>query len=176
MSGETRGLYNINMKKILLALLMPLAILISTNSEAGSFGKYGVGILSTAEYGPEAAKFISMGYVGDWFGPFIHQYEVGIFADSSGHGRRSSGLGFYSVGVEVNPGYLLLRSMWGVGAITSPDSMLGGWFQLTQDLTLGFKDNKGKAIGLNYKHISSAGIYDPNKGRDFITVVVEIPW
>jgi hypothetical protein len=153
-----------------------LAILISTNSFAGSFAKYGVGILGSADYGTVATKVFSIGYEEDWFGPLIHQYELGLFSDSSGHGRSSSGFGFYSAGIEVKPGYFLVRSLWGVGLITSPDSMLGGPFQFTQDLMIGVRDDKKNAIGIVYKHISSAGIELPNKGRDFITIQLEIPW
>jgi len=161
------------MKKLFVSIL---ALIASTTANAGSFGKYGVGILSSAEYGAAATKIFSLGYEEDWFGPFIHQYELGLFADSSGHDRLSSGFGFYSVGVEVNPGYLVVRSLWGVGLITSPDSMLGGNFQFTQDFLIGLRDNRRNMIGFVYKHISSAGLELPNKGRDFITLQVEIPW
>lgn len=165
-------LYNLLMKKMLLAL----ALLASSTSYAGSFGKYGVGILGSAEYGAAATKVFSLGYEEDWFGPFIHQYELGLFADSSGHDRLTSGFGFYSAGVEVNPGYFVIRSLWGVGLITSPDSMLGGHFQFTQDFLIGVRDKRQNMIGLVYKHISSAGLELPNKGRDFLTLQVEIPW
>jgi hypothetical protein len=156
-------------------LFVLVTLLISTTAHAGSFWRYGVGIFSSADYGKVETKMFSLGYEEDWFGPFIKQYEVGVFADQGGHGRRSGGFGNFSMGVEVNPGYLVLRSTWGVGAITCPDSMLGGWFQFNQDLLVGLRDNKGNAIGLDCKHISSAGIYSPNTGRDFLTIQVEIP-
>lgn len=153
-----------------------LLVSLSSFCEAGSFGRYGVGLFNTAQYGHASTKLFSLGREEDLFGPFIHQGEIGLYADQSGHGRKSSAFGFYSIGVEVNPGYFLARSLWGIGAITHPDAMLGGQFQFTQDLFIGVKDYKENAIGLNYKHISSAGIYTPNKGRDFLTVQVEIPW
>jgi len=143
------------MKKLLLPLL---ALFMSVSANAGSFGKYGLGIANTAEYGSGTVKNFSLGYNEPWYGPFIQQYEVGLFADNAGHDRRSSGYAFYSLGVEVDLQPLVLRSLWGLGGITSPDSMLGNM------------------IGLVYKHISSAGIYSPNRGRDFLTIQVEIPW
>ena len=143
---------------------------------AGSFGQYGLGVFHSSDYGKGETKSFSLGYEEDWVGPFIHQYELGVYADQGGHGRSTSGFGNMSVGVEVNPGYFVARSLWGIGAITTPDSMLGGWFQFNQDLLLGVKDDKGHIIGVDYKHISSAGIYSPNQGRDFILIHVEIPW
>lgn len=160
------------MKKILAIL----SLLISTTASAGSFGKYGIGIFSTADYGTATAKMFSLGYEDEFVGPLISQWELGLYSDSSGHGRLSSGFGFYSIGIEVNPGYLVVRSLWGAGLITSPDSMLGGNFQFTQDLLIGLRDNRRNMIGLVYKHISSAGLEMPNKGRDFLTIQVEIPW
>jgi hypothetical protein len=161
------------MKKYILAFITLFA---SLNVNASSFSKYGIGVFNTADYGTASTKVFSLGYVGELFGPFINQVELGLFADSSGHDRKSSGFGFYSIGTEVNPGYLVIRSLWGVGMITSPDSMLGGNFQFTQDLLIGVRDNKKNMIGLVYKHISSAGLELPNKGRDFLTIQVEIPW
>jgi len=163
------------MKKLILAAMIA-GLLAASSAMAGTFGRYGLGVFSSADYGRGETKSFSLGYEDDWFGPFIYQYEGGIFADQGGNGRSSSGFGNISVGVETNPGYLVLRSLWGVGAITTPDSMLGGWFEFNQDFLLGVKDDKGHIIGLDYKHISSAGIYNPNRGRDFILVHVEIPW
>lgn len=143
---------------------------------AGSFFRYGVGVFGSAEHSRAEVKSFSLGYEEDWLGPLIVQYEVGIYADQIGGGRSSSGYGNVSTGVQVNPGYLVMRSTWGVGAITTPDTMLGGWFQFNQDLLVGVRDDRGNMIGLDYKHISSAGIYSPNQGRDFLVVHVEIPW
>lgn len=153
-----------------------LALLASTNSYAGSFFKYGLGMFGSAEYGAATVKYFGFGYEDKLIGPFIEQYELGLFVDTSGHDRKGSGFGFYSIGVESNPGYFVLRSTFGLGAITSPDAMLGGRFQFTEDLFLGVRDDRGCMIGIDLKHISSAGIEQPNAGRDFAVVQVEIPW
>lgn len=161
----------------LLTMAVVVGLLTAKVTLAGTFFKYGVGVFGSAEYGRTETKNFSVGYEEEWFGPLISQYELGVFTDSAGDvGRHSSGYGNISTGVQANPGYLVVRSMWGVGAITSPDSMLGGWFEFNQDFLLGVKDDKGNMIGLDYKHISSAGIYNPNQGRDFIMIHVEIPW
>jgi hypothetical protein len=157
-------------------LIGVLALLASTTAHAGSFFKYGLGVFGSAEYGAATVKYFGLGYEDRLLGPFIEQFEFGLFADTSGHDRKTSGFGFYSIGVETNPGYFVIRSLFGIGAITSPDTMLGGHFQFTEDLFLGVRDDRGCMIGLNLKHISSAGLSQPNKGRDFLVIQVEIPW
>lgn len=153
-----------------------LGLLLAAESHAGSFGRYGVGVfedMGTAS----PTKAFSLGYEEDWFGPFVRQCELGLYADPRGSdGRRSGGYGFISAGVEVKAGYLVLRSLWGLGAITHPDVRLGGPFQFAQDALVGVRGLNNNVIGINYKHISSAGIYSPNMGRDFVSVQVEIPW
>mgnify|MGYP002784420289 CR=1 FL=1 len=161
------------MKKLLLAALL---LLIPTIAHGGTHFKYGLGVFNTAEVSAAASKYFSLGYQSDLIGPFIEQWELGLFSDSSGSGRNASGFGFYSIGVEVNPGYFVSRCLWGIGGITHPDQMLGGHFQFTQDLMFGIRDRKKNMIGFVYKHISSAGIYQPNRGRDYVLVQVEIPW
>ena len=143
----------------------------------GSFLKYGVGLYETSDKTLSSSKLFSLGYISEFLGPLVRQYEVGAYFDNS-HREGASGSGFadFAIGLDVRPGDFVARSTWGAGAITSPDTILGGWFQFTQDLYLGITDKTGNAIGLNYKHISSAGIYKQNKGRDFLTVQVSIPW
>lgn len=162
---------------MLFCKVMALVIALATcaaNAEAGSFGRYGVGAFNSAEHSKAETKVFSLGYEDEVIGPMIKQVEAGLWVDATGNGRRSSGFASYSIGVECSPGSLVLRTLWGVGAITSPDAFLGGWFQFNQDLLLGFKDSRGTVFGLNYKHLSSAGIYSPNKGRDFLVVQAEI--
>lgn len=145
-------------------------------SEAGSFARYGLGVFDSADYGRASVKTVSFGYQEKIFGSIYKQFEAGLWTDSSGHGRTGSGFGSASLGLDVSPGDITLRCSGGLAAITSPDSMLGGWFQFTQDFLFGVHDRQGNLIGINYKHISSAGIYHPNMGRDFVTIQAEIPW
>lgn len=165
------------MRSMLIGLLVAIAVMLAAPkvANAGTFGRYGLGVFNSAQYSRGETKLFSLGYEQDWVGPFIYQYEAGMYNDT-GPGRGASGFGNISAGVEVAPGYLILRSLWGVGAITTPDDMLGGWFQFNQDFLIGLRDITGNMIGLDYKHISSAGIYSPNRGRDFLVVQVEIPW
>jgi hypothetical protein len=67
--------------------------------------------------------------------------------------------------------------MAGPAIITSPDAYLGGMFpQFSETLSIGFKDQRGRAIVGKYTHFSSAGFYQPNVGRDFGSVEASIPW
>lgn len=162
------------MKKFV--LLITGLFLIPNIAFSGTFARYGIGVFRSNEYGSAAVKSFSVGHTESLLGPVIQQVEGGYFGDSSGHNRKGSGFGNYGVGLEANPGYFVLRSTWGVGAITSPDSMLGGPFQFNHDLLLGVKGDNGALIGVDLKHISSAGIELPNLGRDFLLIHLELPF
>ena len=156
---------------MLLALL-----LVPDVASAGTFARYGVGVFRSQDYSSSAVKSFSVGHEENILGPVISQYEVGYFGDSSGHGRNGGGFGDVGLGLEANPGYFVLRSTWGVGAITTPDSMLGGPFQFNHDFLLGVRGDNGALIGLDLKHMSSAGLEKPNLGRDFLLIHVELPF
>lgn len=160
-------------------LLLPVLFVAACTSyvvSANTFLRYGAGTFNSAEKQAFETKVASVGYRSRIIGPIFQQVEFGLWSDSAGAGRRSSGFGNYSLGIQSTPGYMVFRSSWGVGMITTPDSMLGGHFQFNQDLTVGVRDDAGTIFGFNYKHISSAGIYKVNRGRDFITVHLEIPF
>lgn len=129
--------------------------------------KYGAAIPKNQEkFG--TAKALFLGYQEE-FWVLTKQYEAGFWSDSVGNGRKSSGMLSASLGVTVYAGYVYFQALSGPGLITSPDNQLGGNFQFNNDFAFGFKDlNTGNTIGFNYKHVSSAGFEQPNRGRDFI--------
>ncbi len=157
-------------------MIIALLMVPTLQAEAGTYANYGIGIFHANDYNSAAVKSFSVGHNEQLFGPVIYQYEGGYFGDSSGHGREPSGFGSGELGVEADPGYFVLRSLWGVGFITTPDAMLGGPVQFNQDFLIGVKGNNGAIIGLDYKHMSSAGLERPNLGRDFILIHVELPF
>ncbi len=58
--------------------------------------------------------------------------------------------------------------------ISKPDSQLGSHLQISHDLSFGWlKDGWG--VGLGFKHISNAGMSQPNRGRDFLGFRFLIP-
>lgn len=162
------------MKTKLLALW---ALMYSTIAQAESFLGYGLGIFGSAQYTPAETKVLTLGYRDDFVFGLKKQWEIGAWFDSAGHGRSGSGIFSYQIGLEVTPGVFVLRSMHGLAYITNPDAYLGGSFpQFNHDIYLGVRDDRDRAIGLKYKHISSAGIFSPNMGRDFMMVELGVPW
>lgn len=155
------------MKKLFLGLML----LMSSYAEADSlnFG-YGVGVANSASSYIGEVKTITLGINREIWNGIFYQTDVGIWADSQA-GRSSSGFGNFSLGLEVNPGYFVIRSSWGLAVVTHTDFYLGGNFpNFKQDLFIGVRDHKDNTIGINYSHLSSAGIHLPNVGRDFITI------
>lgn len=175
MTGFFSRQYNFNMLKYILTFIF-LFIPIVADAEENTFYRYGVGVFRSRDYSKTAVKSFSVGRVDNFWGPLVYQYEGGYFGDSSGHGREGGGFGNASLGVQANPGVFILRSTWGIGGITTPDTMLGGPFQFNHDLVLGVKGENGAMIGLDLKHISSAGLEKPNLGRDFLLIHVELPF
>ncbi len=129
--------------------------------------KYGLGTLLPDNSGRNVKAF-SLSYQ-DYMGFGItEQFELGAFGDTFGHGRESSAFAFYSLGTTVDAEPFRLQALWGAGGISNPDNRLGGLFQFTHDLCFSLYNRTGESIGIGYKHISSAGLSSPNRGRDFI--------
>ncbi len=129
--------------------------------------KYGVGTLlpDHSSLNVKAFSLSKQSYIG--FG-LTEQVEIGGFGDTYGRGRLGSGFAFYSLGTTVDAQPFRLQALWGAGGITTTDDRLGGNFQFTHDLSIALYDSSNESIGIGWKHISSAGLSSPNKGRDFI--------
>lgn len=156
-------------------------MLISLVSSADTVIKYGANVPSDSEkMGRTKAIFISQQqmvfpHVGaNWL---ITQYEIGAWFDNSGiNGRSSSSMGSVSAGINVNTGYIFGQALVGPALISAPDSNLGGVFQFNNDVAFGLRDPDTNAtFGFAYKHLSSAGIESPNRGRDFMLFRISIP-
>jgi hypothetical protein len=156
--------------------LISFFLFLPTTVIADTYFNYGVGIFdSYANSLP--VKTFSGGYRKFAYKSFFWQGEVGLWGDTAGQGRQSSGYSNFSLGAQVDTGIIVFRSSWGICGITTPDSDLGGNFQFTQDFFIGFKDKFfSNQIGLVYKHISSAGLESPNAGRDFLVLSIGLPW
>lgn len=164
-------------KALIFLVALLISILIPHRALAESFYKYGVGVFKSAEVRPSEAKVISLGFRDDLFGPFVYHYEAGLWIDSAGKGRSSSAFFDAEMGVEAVSGDLVLRSTHGLAFISTPDAYIGGYFpNFVHDIYVGIRGKSGNAIGLNYKHLSNAGLMPPNIGRDFISIDVGIPW
>lgn len=161
------------MKKI----LMILAFLSISTAYADTVVKYGVNVPRENErLGSSKAIFLS-NQAPIW-GPIIRQYEVGGWVDNTGKpGQKSALMVSPSAGVNVNAGVVYAQALVGPSLISNTDTVLGGHFQFNNDFAFGLRDPDTKAtIGFNYKHLSSAGLELPNRGRDFLMFRVSIPW
>jgi hypothetical protein len=162
------------MKKYMSTFLL---LLLATTSHAETYFKYGLGVFNSARDNRAEVKTFALGHQEKILNSVVYQFEGGMWADSRGDlGRKSSGFGNMSIGLDVQAGYVYTQALWGLGFITTTDSMLGGNFQFNNDLGVGIRDQKGYAIGLNYKHMSSAGIYDVNAGRDLLYIKMGFPF
>jgi len=160
------------MKKILFLLLI-----LANHAQADTIVKYGSNVQSESER-LGSTKAIFLAYQEKVVGPIITQYEFGGWFDNTGiEGRKSSALLGISWGVHANAGYVFGQALVGPAAISDTDINLGGHFQFNNDIAFGLRDpDTGGTVGFAYKHISSAGIFKPNKGRDFLMFRVSIPW
>lgn len=133
-----------------------------------------LGVFDSGRHSLTEEKFLNIGR-RTTLGPFIQQVEIGGWTDVAGNSRSGSAYGAYQVGLEVD-GAFLGRICTGPAFISSPDVYLGGHFQFTEDFYIGEHDAKGHSVGFIYKHISSAGLEEPNIGRDQMGFQIGLPF
>jgi hypothetical protein len=157
-----------------------LTVIIHSCSKAAHAESYMTGALGVANSGKDSlseSKFFNFGYRDDFGFGLTYQYEGGFWTDIAGNGRKGSAYAAYQLGVTVDNSPVVARVMAGPALISTPDAYLGGVFpQFTEDFYFGMKDHRGNGVGVKYKHISSAGIVQPNVGRDYLGLEVSIPW
>lgn len=153
-----------------------ILFLMNKNANADSYFKYGLSVLDRQPklYWTDV-KLFEIGYQEQLFSVIDHQLSLGVWTDSRGNGQKSSGYVSYSPGITVTKDSLFLSAFWGILVHTTPDSELGGNGQFVHDFCGGLKDNRRVSIATCYKHVSSAGIFMPNYGRNFGTVQLQIP-
>lgn len=134
------------------------------------FFSYGIGVAESQIYEVAETKILDIGLRRSILDGFYWNLEGGLWVDSSGDPTRN-GSTFLSTGpgflVDLNP--IEIRNAYGISYISSPDAYLGGSFpQFHGEFYIGARDKSGNGIGFKYSHFSSAGIEQPNIGRDFI--------
>lgn len=153
--------------------LITILLFLTSHVYAGQYyGSYGVGVFQKESKSFADVKLFNIGTQWDLYKLFKQKFEAGVWTDVKFENRRSSGYAAYSVGIRVEPQFLYVESYWGAGLITHTDGMLSTNIQFMNDTGIGVQDNAGRFIGINYKHISNAGISYPNLGRDFLTIKV----
>lgn len=132
------------------------------------------------KFGPDSGmnfikhKYFTAGYTSELNGLLDQQFEIGGWA-SGESGERNSLYGSYQTGVKTK-GTFYAQVFSGVALITAPDCRLSSVLQFKHDVGIGIKDERNVGIGLDYSHISNAGITLPNLGRDMLQVRVEFPF
>lgn len=166
----------------LLMVLLTIFLLSSIAKELradDAYVGYGVGVGNSALDSFSETKHLVAGVEKSiLIPPVIRHIEVGSWFDTRRDlGRKSSGYVGVSYGLNIENQGSFVECLWGVAAVTNRDSMLGGNLQFMNDLGIGIKDSTfGTSIGLYYKHISSAGIFQPNEGRDLISIRLGVPF
>jgi hypothetical protein len=162
------------MRKLLLFLALIPSLCVADEGFLG----YGLGILHDADHSFSQNKYAEVGYREEiWYGIYW-QNKLGYWGENSPDtSRKASFWGSSGLGLKVDLSPVEFRSGWGLAAITRPDSQLGGAFpQFNGEFYVGVRDKHDNGIGLQYEHISSAGIWKPNEGRDFITLQLSQKW
>ncbi len=158
------------MRSLVVSLLM-----LSSQAHADVVASVGLG--KSAFAGVQGAPFeraASLGYEYTFSNGLFVRPEAGWFMDNSGHGVSSPWLAPL-VGVRsqstVGPA---LHFAIGPGYLHNPDSVLGGHFQFSLEGGASLVD-RNFGIGVVWKHLSSAGINMPNRGRDLIALQLSVP-
>lgn len=163
---------------MILSLTALLAILPTKALCDEAFYSFGVGVFNSAKTYPAEVKVLNFGIREDvWHGLYI-QGKIGGWGDGqTGDGRSSSLYGSAGLGLLIDLKPVEIRSGWGLAAISTPDSYLGGRFpQFNGELYLGLRDHRGNGVGFQFEHVSSAGIILPNQGRDFLVLQISQQW
>jgi hypothetical protein len=157
-------------------LLLVSSTALAEPSEEAFYG-FGLGMFNSAIKSPAEVKVVNVGYRSHIISGIYWQFKGGVWGDSGGNGRKGGGYLSSGPGLTVDLKPFEIRSGWGLAAISHPDAYLGGHIpQFNGELYLGVRDRKGNGVGFQLEHISSAGIFEPNKGRDFLILVLSQMW
>lgn len=119
------------------------------------------------------SKYFGAGYGMDLTKHAVMRTDVGIWFDK-GVGARDSGIISLALGVKITPWILDIRFYSGAALMANLDAYLGGHLQFLQALRIGFHQDK-YFIGAEAMHYSSGDLFKPNRGRNYLTIVVGIP-
>lgn len=160
---------------IVIGWTIALTILFSITARADDYSfKYGMGLYNGSPTG-SVKQFSFRSEQHELYA--IHSAtEGGFWVDNLGDGRRGAVFGKYQLGVK--PGSevgVYGKAFWGISLQSSTDTQLGGIAQFSQDAGLGIRDETS-FVEVGYTHFSSAGIFLPNRGRDFLTLSMGIRW
>ena len=139
--------------------------------------KYGLGIIDGAPTTRVKAFGLRLEDRPSEIYPLGLAAEAGLWTDvGKAEGRASSAYGAFQMGIRPASEHFYVKAYIGPAFITHRDSQLGGFFpQFMETLGLGFQD-RDAFVGVSVDHISSAGIWSPNKGRDMLRLEAGLRW
>lgn len=159
-------------------LSLLVAILLSNAAFAQDLtGTFGIGVFNSAKNSLSETK-LGLLTLTLPVNPILNYYtEFGGWIDKRADlGREGSTLLGTGLGARVDASSgVYLGARMGINVINNPDTMLGGPFQFSEELSAGIYDKNSTRMGFGLKHISSAGLYKVNMGRDFLTFSVAFP-
>ena len=72
--------------------------------------------------------------------------------------------------------WMYIDHYFGPGYISKGNEKISGGLNFSMHMGMGWRDpDSGTTVGMNWKHISNAGLSKPNKGMDFLLVQVGYP-
>jgi hypothetical protein len=136
----------------------------------------GLGSFGTEGSSLSQVKFLKVGIQEDLWEGLKQRFNGGAWLDSRGDGRTNSLFTSYQLGFEVSNNIFQASVFSGPALISSPDSDLGGIFQFNETIFLGIVDKDYDSIGVSWNHLSSAGLEQPNQGKDFLCLEIKFPF
>lgn len=113
-------------------------------------------------------KQLSLGYEASISDNTFWKIDVGYWTDNRTNASDAAYLA-PALGLVIRPWIFKMKVFAGFAAISDTDNYLGGHFQFYEGLYLGLFEGKA-SIGFDLFHLSSAGLYAVNKGRNFFTL------
>jgi len=148
-------------------ILILLSLFLLTPDASALQIRFGPGILTKAPSISDV-KFLTIAKDWEVKENVYWKIEAGGWTDNR-KGAENSFWGGPAVGLVLQPWILDVRVSVGVAVISHTDVHLGGHFQFYEDLFAGIRDGDA-AIGFTFSHLSSAGLFTPNRGRNFLTL------
>lgn len=120
----------------------------------------------------QSARYLSAGLTDDFNGLIKSRYELGYWSDRT---NRSSVYGTMQLGLDASNDCFYSDFYTGPSLITHPDTVLSTPLEFKHDLGIGVVGKNKVRVGINYSHLSNAGIRQPNVGRDSIQFKLTLP-
>lgn len=139
-----------------------LSILLICSTSYGGDLRIGGGLSNNDD--TKGQRLFRVEYLDYFSDTFMYKFEEGVF----------NGINMYiagSVGLQIqSDSGIFARYFLGPSYVFNKDTRLASPFEFNHDLELGIRDKSGLEISMGLKHMSNAGLVEPNPGRDFITI------